>query len=295
MATQAADLLSTYGDISNAPGRRQQARTIETLAGETSSGITGATTVEDAYDAIFDIVLADRAVTTNSIGRASSVSAVQGRILSLSTLVGGSNYVTGTYSAVALTGGTGTGATANITVNNAGGIIALDTLVGGSNYVTGTYSAVALTGGTGTGATANITVNNAGGIIALDTLVGGTLYDDGTYTAVPLTGGAGTGAQATIVVASGAVTTVTLTASGTGYTDNDVLSASDANLGNLGTGSGFSISVNGTKGAVSAVSLVAGGAAYDVGEVLSASNTNLGGAGSGFSITVASTTGPINA
>jgi hypothetical protein len=253
MATQAADLLSTYGDISNAPGRRQQARTIETLAGETSSGITGATTVEDAYDAIFDIVLADRAVTTNSIGRASSVSAVQGRILSLSTLVGGSNYVTGTYSAVALTGGTGTGATANITVNNAGGIIALDTLVGGS------------------------------------------LYDDGTYTAVPLTGGTGTGAQATIVVASGAVTTVTLTASGTGYTDNDVLSASDANLGNLGTGSGFSISVNGTKGAVSAVSLVAGGAAYDVGEVLSASNTNLGGAGSGFSITVASTTGPINA
>jgi hypothetical protein len=253
MATQAADLLSTYGDISNAPGRRQQARTIETLAGETSSGITGATTVEDAYDAIFDIVLADRAVTTNSIGRASSVSAVQGRILSLSTLVGG------------------------------------------SNYVTGTYSAVALTGGTGTGATANITVNNAGGIIALDTLVGGTLYDDGTYTAVPLTGGTGTGAQATIVVASGAVTTVTLTASGTGYTDNDVLSASDANLGNLGTGSGFSISVNGTKGAVSAVSLVAGGSAYDVGEVLSASNTNLGGAGSGFSITVASTTGPINA
>jgi hypothetical protein len=253
MATKAAELVSAYGDVSSAPGRRCQAQTIETIASETSAGITGATTVEDAYDAIFAIAVADREVTTDTFGRVTRIEVVQGRILTLSTLVGG------------------------------------------SNYVTGVYSAVALTGGTGTGATANITVNNAGGIIALDTLVGGTLYDDGTYTAVPLTGGTGTGAQATIVVASGIVTTVTLTASGTGYTDNDVLSASDANLGNLGTGSGFAISVNGTKGAVSAVSLVAGGAAYDVGEVLSAANTNLGGAGSGFSITVATTTGPINA
>ena len=253
MATKAAELVSVYGEISNAPGRRCKAQNIDTLAAKTSSGITAATTVKEAEDAVFAIAVADKAVTTTSVGRASSVSAVQGRILTLSTLVGG------------------------------------------SNYVTGTYSAVALTGGTGTGATANITVNNAGGIIALDTLVGGTLYDDGTYNDVPLTGGTGTGAEADIVVASGVVTTVTLTASGTGYTDNDVLSADDADLGNLGTGSGFSISVNGTKGAVSAVSLVAGGAAYDVGEVLSASNTNLGGAGSGFSITVATTTGPINA
>jgi hypothetical protein len=253
MTTKAAELISAYGDISNAPGRRTQAQTIETIAGETSAGITGATTVEDAYDAIFDIVKADRTVTSNSIGRATSVSAAQGFILTLSTLVGG------------------------------------------SNYITGSYTAVPLTGGTGTGATANITVNKANGIVALDTLVGGTLYDDGTYTAVPLTGGTGTGAQATIVVSSGAVTTVTLTASGTNYTDNDVLSATDANLGGLGTGSGFSISVNGTKGAVSVVTISAGGSGYDVGEVLSAANTNLGGAGSGFSVTVATTTGPINA
>lgn len=253
MATKAAELVSAYGDISNAPGRRCQAQTIETIAGETSAGITGATTVAQAHEAIAAIAIADRAVTSTSIGRASRVEPIQGKILTLSTLVGG------------------------------------------SNYVTGTYSAVPLTGGTGTGATANITVNKANGIIALDTLVGGTLYDDGTYTDVPLTGGTGTGAEATVVVSGGAVTTVTLTASGTNYTDNDVLSAADADLGNLGTGSGFSISVDGTKGAVSVATLVAGGSAYDVGEVLSASNTNLGGAGSGFSITVATTTGPINA
>jgi hypothetical protein len=251
MTTKAAELVSAYGDISNAPGRRTQAQTIETIASETSAGITGATTVAQAHEAIAAIAIADREVTSNSIGRATSVSVIQGRILTLSTLVGG------------------------------------------SNYITGSYTAVPLTGGTGTGATANITVNKANGIVALDTLVGGTLYTTGTYTAVPLTGGTGTGAQATIVVSGGAVTTVTLTASGTNYTDNDVLSAAAANIG--GTGSGFTISVNGTKGAVSVVTLVAGGAAYDVNETLSAANTNLGGAGSGFSVTVATTTGPINA
>jgi len=75
MATKAAELVSAYGGISNAPGRRCQAQTIETIAAETSAGITGATTVEDAYDAIFAIAVADRAVTTNSIGRATGINA----------------------------------------------------------------------------------------------------------------------------------------------------------------------------------------------------------------------------
>lgn len=70
---------------------------------------------------------------------------------------------------------------------------------------------------------------------------GGTLYVNGTYTNVPLTGGTGTGAQATIVVAGGSVTSVTITAVGTGYTTGDSLSASNANLG--GAGSGFLVSV----------------------------------------------------
>jgi hypothetical protein len=266
---------SSYGNISTAPGRQDEDelknRTHTTA--NVSGGVTTTTTVPATFATLATTVAANGTVAAcktairtvrrtdripssnnaNKTGRVTRVDTVQGRILTVGTLVGG------------------------------------------SNYVTGVYSAVALTGGTGTGATANITVNNAGGIIALDTLVGGTLYGNGTYTAVPLTGGTGTGAQATIVVASGIVTTVTLTASGTGYTDNNVLSASDANLGNLGTGSGFTISVNGTKGAVSAVSLVAGGAAYDVGEVLSAAAANIGGTGSGFSVTVATTSGPINA
>lgn len=80
-----------------------------------------------------------------------------------------------------------------------------------------------------------------GSIVSLNTLVGGSLYVNGTYTAVPLTGGAGTGAQATIVVAGAAVTSVTITAAGSGYVVGNTLSASNTNLG--GAGSGFTIKV----------------------------------------------------
>ncbi len=80
-----------------------------------------------------------------------------------------------------------------------------------------------------------------GGITTTKSLVGGSGYVNGTYTNVPLTGGTGSGAQATIVVAGGAVTSVTITALGSGYLVNDVLSASNSNLG--GSGSGFPITV----------------------------------------------------
>src|SRR5271167_3119846 len=90
---------------------------------------------------------------------------------------------------------------------------------------------------------------SAGGVGTFDALKGGTGYDAGgsnTYTAVPLTGGAGSSAQATIVVTAGVVTSVTITATGSGYASGNVLSASNTNLG--GSGSGFSITVVGLSG-----------------------------------------------
>ena len=58
-----------------------------------------------------------------------------------------------------------------------------------------------------------------------DTFVAGSGYDhDGTFYNVPLsTDGDGSGAYATIVVASGAVSSITITASGTGYVNGDSL------------------------------------------------------------------------
>lgn len=152
MATKAAELVSAYGDISNAPGRRDQIEVVKTVATESSAALLAATTVESATAAIADIVIADRAVTGTSIGRASRVESVQGKILTLNTLVGGSAYTNGTYTNKALTGGTGTGATATIVVS--GGAVTSVTLVnGGSGYNPGeTLSATAASiGGTGSG------------------------------------------------------------------------------------------------------------------------------------------------
>lgn len=59
-----------------------------------------------------------------------------GAILSLGAIVGGTGYTNGTYAAVPLTGGTGTGATADITV--VGGTVTVVTLVsGGTGYMAG--------------------------------------------------------------------------------------------------------------------------------------------------------------
>ena len=77
---------------------------------------------------------------------------------------------------------------------------------------------------------------NASGGANLFTLVAGTGYTNGTYTNVALTGGAGSGAKATIVVAGGIVTSVTITAPGTGYQVSNELTYALP-----GGGSGFKI------------------------------------------------------
>jgi hypothetical protein len=77
---------------------------------------------------------------------------VNGMVGLLGTITGGSLYTAGTYGGVALTGGSGTGATANITVS--GGIVtAVAVLNPGSQYVVGdvlSASAVSI-GGAGSG------------------------------------------------------------------------------------------------------------------------------------------------
>lgn len=91
----------------------------------------------------------------------------------------------------------------------------------------------------------------AGQLLTVNSIVGGSGYVDGTYTNVPLTGGHGHGAQATIVVLSGAVTSVTVTASGSGianyYVIGDTLSASNTNLGGSGTGFAASVATVGVR------------------------------------------------
>lgn len=90
-------------------------------------------------------------------------------------------------------------------------------------------------------------VTVSGAITTLGPITPGSGYtNNGTYNNVPLTGGSGTGAQATVVVAGNAVTSVTITAPGSGYKDGESLSAAAANIGT--GGSGFAVGISGVDG-----------------------------------------------
>ncbi len=89
-------------------------------------------------------------------------------------------------------------------------------------------------------------INDTGAVGIVAIANGGTLYTDGTYTYVDLVGGTGSGAQAEIVVASGVVTSVTITNKGLGYTESDQLTAPS-----LPAGSNFVLTVETVQNYVS--------------------------------------------
>jgi hypothetical protein len=88
-------------------------------------------------------------------------SIVQGVISSVGSLVGGSGYTNGVYYGTALTGGTGSGATATILV--AGGVVTSVTLInGGVSYAVGDVLSASVPGGASFSTTV-ATVNNSTG------------------------------------------------------------------------------------------------------------------------------------
>ena len=176
-------------------------------------------------------------------------------------ITAGTLYTDGTYLSVPMTGGSGSGATANVTVSggavtgvvsqdrgvgykdtddlsaapsNIGGITGIINTVGqisgGTLYTPGTYTGVSFTGGSGTGAVGDVEVLNAG-IATLKNIVSGSNYTNGSFPNVSLTGGAGTGAKATVTVSGGNVVSVSVTYGGNNYAVNDVLSCSAGSIG----------------------------------------------------------------
>jgi hypothetical protein len=146
---------STYGSISNAPGKRdenQQRNKVHTTA-NVSDGTTTTTTVAASYGAATTAVSASatvdgaeaairvvrRARTNPSTLPTAKVTGTAtrketGAVATFGTRVNGSGYTSATYTNVALSGGSGYGATANITVTS--GAVTAATLVRGGQWYT---------------------------------------------------------------------------------------------------------------------------------------------------------------
>lgn len=148
---------TTYGSISNAPGKRdenQQTNKVHTTT-NVSGGTTTTTTVAASYGAAATTVAlnatvdaAETAIRTVRRARTNPSTLPTGKVTGLATRketgavasfgtrVNGSGYTNGTYTNVALSGGTGTGATATLTVS--GGAVTASALVrGGQFYLVG--------------------------------------------------------------------------------------------------------------------------------------------------------------
>lgn len=102
-------------------------------------------------------------IDENGVGSDNDQAEFGGIILTLGSITGGSLYTNGTYSGVSLTGGTGSGATANITVSG-NAVTAVTIVNGGNGYLIGdTLSATAASiGGTGSGFSVPVATINDG-------------------------------------------------------------------------------------------------------------------------------------
>jgi hypothetical protein len=287
------------------------------LTGGTGSGVTANIAVVGNTVTAVNIQQRGYGYTQNDVlsAAAANIGGQTGIIDGTTILNAGASYTPGTYTSVPLIGGSGTGAIATIEVTQ-DAIAVTYNLVSGSNYTNGTFTNVALTGGSGTGATATIIVSGGSvvsvsiayggnnyapndvlscsasaigqGITTLGAIVVGSGYVDGVYPNVPLTGGTGSGALATIQISSGAVSSVTLTYAGVGYTVSDSLTASNTNLG--GSGAGFTVAVSAVSastgfqtsvysvvtGGVGKVTITTPGSNYAAGDIVSAVSANIG-------------------
>ena len=154
---------TTYGSISNAPGKRdenQQTNKVHTTTNVSDAGagaVTTTTTVAASYGAAATTVAlnatvaaAETAINTVRRARTNPTSSTTGlpsgkatgtalrketgAVATFGTRVNGSGYTSGTYTNVALSGGSGYGATANITVTS--GAVTAATLVRGGQWYT---------------------------------------------------------------------------------------------------------------------------------------------------------------
>ena len=268
---------------------------VATSGSATGTGLTVDTTVVDgAITAVAlnqggtDYLIGDTLTITNA--NAGGVATLN--LGSLVTGTGGFSNAT----AVATTGGSGTGLTLDTTVDASGALTNLTVNAAGTGYANGE--------------TITLTNPNAGGVATTDTLVVGTGYIDGTGLAT--TGGGGSGLTVDVTTSGGQVTGVTVNAAGSGYAVDDTITITNPNgggvqtLGSIATagtgyadgtgiavvgggGTGLTVDLTTSAGVVTGVAINADGSGYAASDVVTIVNANGSGAKTLGSITTAGT------
>jgi len=131
--------------------------------------------------------------------------------------VGGSNYILGDYVNIPLTGGSGSGILADITV-----AFDVDITNAGVGYSPAEYPGVPLT---------SITSAPAGALQTFNIINNGVDYVNGIYTNVPVVGGSGSSGTVKVTVSGGSVVEVTPDQVGSGYQVNDTLTVNTSDIG----------------------------------------------------------------
>lgn len=273
-----------------------------------AGGVTSVTITQQGSGYLVNDVLS--ANIFGGSGFSVTVASVSGSVIAtLNTLVPGTGYNPGNYPNTTLTGGTGTGATAFITVATDGTVIAVYPQQQGTGYAVNDTLSASLPVGTGfsinvatlTSAIADNPVTRVEKQLWAANL--SSSYDAPNQQFPIYTQFANSfqfkpsniGFVKTVILQqpawskwaytlNGYISTLTGLVGGSTYTDGTYQSV--PLTGGAGNGALATIVVSGNT--VTSVTLTNPGKIYINGDVLSASNANLGGTGTGFQITVSS-------
>ena len=190
----------------------------------------------------------------------------RGRILTTNTLVAGTGYVSAT--GVAVTGGSGSSATFNITAIAPGSVTDVNNLVSGTGYGASILN-FSPSGGSGSGLVVNAIFDGVNGISSVEIVSGGIGY--ATTDTFTITGGNNDASFRVASIGLGQITGITLVNGGTGYQISDTLSIPGGNNNatfNVASATfydgTFNISAVSTPASINVATVLPGGAIQSV-------------------------------
>jgi tetrahydromethanopterin S-methyltransferase subunit F len=206
-----------------------------------------------------------------------------GQILTGALSNGGDGYVTGTN--IATTGGTGTGATVDITAS-VGGVVGTGNLAAaGTGYTTSL--GVATTGGTGTGLTLDITAETIGEALSLNLFSSGFNLIDSIGAPTLAMTGSGVGLTVGYTTSLGSIDSVYIVNVGSGYIVGDAIQL----LAGDSTASFIIDSVS--LGQILSATIASAGTGYTAGDVVTIATGNTDASYTIATVSAATVTGAV--